>query len=213
MLFAGSHLLTVDDKGRLAIPARFRQALADQCESQLVITMGYEACLEIYPAREFARIAQAIEAMDNREHAELLKRAFVGRAVETEIDKQGRVALPPIQRSPPPVVMAVGVPALPAFSHTPPAVLVPVLASVLDQRMTLAPFVVMLLDPPSVIWSAALKVTAPAVPEAVVSMLPLRAMLPPVSDTAPMWVMVLPAADVTLPVPAFTVRLEVPAVW
>ena len=97
-MFAGSHQLTVDDKGRLAIPARFRQPLVDACESQLVITMGYESCLEIYPAPEFARIAQDIEAMDNRDHAELLKRAFVGRAVETEIDKQGRVALPPILR-------------------------------------------------------------------------------------------------------------------
>lgn len=97
-MFAGSHPLTVDDKGRLAIPARYRQSLADECQSQLVITMGYESCLEIYPAPEFARIASAIEAMDNREHAELLKRAFVGRAVETEIDKQGRVGLPQILR-------------------------------------------------------------------------------------------------------------------
>lgn len=97
-MFAGSHLLTIDDKGRLAVPARFRQPLADECQSQLVITMGYEPCLEIYPAPEFARIARDIDAMDNREHAEQLKRAFVGRAVETEIDKQGRVTLPPLLR-------------------------------------------------------------------------------------------------------------------
>lgn len=97
-MFAGSHSLTVDDKGRLAVPARFRQPLADECQSQLVITMGHEACLQIYPAPEFARIAESIEAMDDHEKAELLKRAFVGRAVETEIDKQGRVALPPILR-------------------------------------------------------------------------------------------------------------------
>lgn len=97
-VFAGSHPLTIDDKGRLAIPARFRQQLAQDCASQLVVTMGHEACLEIYPAPEFKRIAEAIEAMDNREHAELLKRAFVGRAVEVEIDKQGRVNVPPILR-------------------------------------------------------------------------------------------------------------------
>lgn len=97
-MFAGSHPLTVDDKGRLAIPARFRQSIADSCDSQLVITMGHESCLEIYPAPEFTRIAQDISAMENRDHAELLKRAFVGRAVETEIDKQGRIALPPILR-------------------------------------------------------------------------------------------------------------------
>ena len=97
-MFAGSNQLTVDEKGRVAIPARFRAQLAEQCQSQLVITMGHEPCLEIYPAPEFSRIAADIEAMENRDHAELLKRAFVGRAVDTEIDKQGRVSLPPILR-------------------------------------------------------------------------------------------------------------------
>src|SRR5579885_3652343 len=97
-MFAGAHQLTVDDKGRLAIPARFRAPLAESCNSQLVITMGYESCLEIYPAPEFARIAADIDGMDNRDQVDLLKRAFVGRAVETEIDKQGRVSLAPILR-------------------------------------------------------------------------------------------------------------------
>jgi MraZ protein len=97
-VFAGSHQLSVDDKGRLAIPARYRASLEHECASQLVVTMGYEACLELYPAPEFGRIAQSIESMENREHAELLKRAFVGRAVECEIDKQGRIGLPPLLR-------------------------------------------------------------------------------------------------------------------
>ena len=97
-MFAGSHQLTVDEKGRLAVPARFRAPLAEQWQSQLVITMGHEPCLEIYPAAEFARIASDIDNMENRDHAELLKRAFVGRAVDTEIDKQGRIGLPPILR-------------------------------------------------------------------------------------------------------------------
>jgi MraZ protein len=98
MLFAGSHQLTVDDKGRIAIPARYRVQLSEQCGSQLVVTMAHEACLEIYPRPEFERIATDIDAMDNREHAEILKRAFVGRSVEADIDRQGRVGLPPILR-------------------------------------------------------------------------------------------------------------------
>lgn len=97
-MFAGSHQLSVDDKGRIAIPARYRAQLAEQCESQLAVTMGHEPCLEIYPRPEFERIAQDIAAMDNRDHAEILKRAFVGRSVEIEIDRQGRVGLPPILR-------------------------------------------------------------------------------------------------------------------
>ena len=98
LMFAGSHQLTVDDKGRVAIPARHRAQLSEQCDSQLIVTMGHEACLEIYPRPEFERIAKDIEAMENRDHAEMLKRAFVGRSVEAEIDKQGRVGLPPILR-------------------------------------------------------------------------------------------------------------------
>lgn len=97
-MFAGSHQLTIDDKGRLAIPARYRQLLADECQSQLVVTLGPNPCLEIYPAPEFQRLADEIQAMEDREAAETLKNWFIGFAVETEIDKQGRVLLPPMLR-------------------------------------------------------------------------------------------------------------------
>jgi len=97
-VFSGSHQLTIDEKGRLAIPARYRQELADSCNSQLVITRGPNPCLEIYPAHEFRRVADEIESMEDREIAELLKSVFVGLACETEIDKQGRVLLPPLLR-------------------------------------------------------------------------------------------------------------------
>lgn len=97
-MFAGSHQLSIDEKGRLAVPARYRHALEAGCNSQLVITMGYEPCLEIYPAPEFHTICASIEQMENREHAEVLKRAFVGRAVECELDKQGRIGVPPLLR-------------------------------------------------------------------------------------------------------------------
>jgi len=97
-MFAGSHELTVDEKGRIAIPARFRQSLADQCASQIFITTGPNPCLEIYPAPVFQRIAEDIQAMEDRDQAELLKQFFIGFAVDTEIDKQGRVLLPPVLR-------------------------------------------------------------------------------------------------------------------
>jgi MraZ protein len=97
-VFAGSHQLTIDDKGRLAIPARYRQELAESCNSQLFITRGPNPCLEIFPAHEFQRVADQIEAMEDRAQAELLKSVVVGFACETEIDKQGRVLLPPMLR-------------------------------------------------------------------------------------------------------------------
>lgn len=97
-MFSGSHQLTIDEKGRLAIPARFRQTLADTCNSQLVVTRGPKTCLEIYPAPEFQRIADQIEAMEDRDVADLLNARMIGSAFETEIDKQGRILLPPMLR-------------------------------------------------------------------------------------------------------------------
>ncbi|SFF61143.1 MraZ protein [Fontimonas thermophila] len=97
-MFKGTHHLAVDDKGRVAIPARFRQTLAEQCDSQLVITVGPNPCLEIYPLPEFERIVRDIEALEDRIQAETLKQWFVGFAVDAEIDKQGRVLLPPTLR-------------------------------------------------------------------------------------------------------------------
>lgn len=97
-MFAGSHQLTIDDKGRLAVPARFRQQLSEQSGLQLVITKGPDQCLEIYPLPDFRRITDQIDQMEDREAAELLKFAFVGLAVETEVDRQGRVSLPPMLR-------------------------------------------------------------------------------------------------------------------
>ena len=97
-MFAGAHHSTVDDKGRIAIPARFRAQLVDTYGLQIVITMGPRASLEIYPVAVFNSIAEQIQNLEDREAAELLKLAFVGRAVETEIDKQGRVMLPQFLR-------------------------------------------------------------------------------------------------------------------
>lgn len=97
-MFTGSHELTIDDKGRLAIPARYRQQLAETCGSQLVVTMGPDPCLEIFPAPEFDRLALEIQKMDDVDYAEVLKNCFIALACHTEIDKQGRVQLPTLLR-------------------------------------------------------------------------------------------------------------------
>lgn len=97
-MFAGSYPLTVDDKGRLAIPARFRAQIVEQCGSQLYITRSYQPCVEIYPAPAFHRVADEIKAMPNRTLADKLSHIFIGNAVDVEMDKQGRVLLPSLLR-------------------------------------------------------------------------------------------------------------------
>lgn len=97
-MFAGSHLLTVDDKGRLAIPARFRQRLTEKFGPQVFITRSYQPCIEIYPVATFNHVVEQIDQLADRKQADLATRAFIGHAEETEIDKQGRVLLPQLLR-------------------------------------------------------------------------------------------------------------------
>ena len=94
-MFAGSHQLSIDDKGRLAIPARFRAQLDG---ANVFITRAHKPCLEVYPAGDFHRLAEQIENLEDRRHVELLKEVFIGHAVETEVDKQGRMLVPQLLR-------------------------------------------------------------------------------------------------------------------
>jgi MraZ protein len=97
-MFAGSHLLTVDDKGRLAIPARFRLQLLEKFGPQVFITRSYLPCVEIYPLTTFHSVVEQIDQMADRKLADKAARAFIGHAEETELDKQGRVLLPQLLR-------------------------------------------------------------------------------------------------------------------
>jgi MraZ protein len=96
-MFSGTHKLTIDDKGRLAIPSRVRTQLGDEFGKQIAITLGPE-CVEIYPSQVFRRIAEAILKIRDRAKRVQMQRLFVGNAVETEFDTQGRVNLPPLLR-------------------------------------------------------------------------------------------------------------------
>lgn len=97
-MFAGSHQLSVDDKGRLAIPSRLRAQLTDDYGTQVYITRSYNPCLEIYPASVFRDLAEQIRSLSDRKSADRLNQVLIGSAAETEIDKQGRVLLPQLLR-------------------------------------------------------------------------------------------------------------------
>ena len=96
-MFAGSNRLTIDDKGRLAIPARLRALLGDEYGKQVAVTLGPES-IEIYPAPVFRRMAQAIPKIEDRAKRMVVMRNFVGYAVESEIDGQGRIVVPTVLR-------------------------------------------------------------------------------------------------------------------
>jgi MraZ protein len=90
--FLGTHHPRMDDKGRLFLPARFRDALA----GGLVITRGQERCLYVFPDAEFARLyTQMRQAPVTSKAARDYQRVFLSGASNEVPDKQGRVTVPP----------------------------------------------------------------------------------------------------------------------
>jgi MraZ protein len=92
-MFLGAFEHTIDDKNRLTLPARFREALA----AGVVVTRGLDDCLDVYPRADWNRLVEArLAPLDpfSREAREL-KRFFFSAAVDAELDRQGRVLVPP----------------------------------------------------------------------------------------------------------------------
>ena len=99
-MFQGAAALSLDAKGRLAIPARHRDALAKLAGSTLVLTAHPHSCLLIYPAPAWDPIRDKVLAGSSLEqHSALLKRLLVGFARDEEMDSAGRVLIAPELRN------------------------------------------------------------------------------------------------------------------
>lgn len=99
-MFQGAAALTLDAKGRLAIPARHRDALVKLAENQLVLTAHPHRCLLIYPAPAWEPIRNKVLAGSSLDqHSALLKRLLVGFARDEELDSAGRVLIAPELRN------------------------------------------------------------------------------------------------------------------
>ncbi|GAA2137361.1 division/cell wall cluster transcriptional repressor MraZ [Glycomyces algeriensis] len=91
-MFLGTHNPRLDDKGRVILPAKFREGLAEG----VVITKGQERCLYVFPEAEFTRIAEALQlAPMSSKTARAYSRVFFASAHDEVPDKQGRVTIPP----------------------------------------------------------------------------------------------------------------------
>jgi len=88
--------LNLDDKGRMAIPARYRELLQENCDGQLVVTVDRDHCLLIYPLPEWEVIEQKLTRLPNlNKSARLLQRMLIGHATEVEMDGSARILVPP----------------------------------------------------------------------------------------------------------------------
>lgn len=95
-VFRGVNTLAIDDKGRVAIPARYREDLLEESAPQLVVTIETEsACLLLYPYSQWEIIEKKIEALPSfNPAARRIQRLLIGHATETALDSHGRILLP-----------------------------------------------------------------------------------------------------------------------
>lgn len=90
-MFMGEFHHTIDKKGRLIMPAKFREDL----DNGFVITKGLDNCLFVYPKEEWLEIEKKLKTLPfTKKEARAFVRFFFSGAIECELDKQGRVLLP-----------------------------------------------------------------------------------------------------------------------
>lgn len=91
IMFIGEYLYTIDQKKRLAIPAKFRKALGKKA----VITRGLDNCLVVYPLKEWGILAKKLEGLPSSQtDARGFARIMLSGAVDAELDKLGRILIP-----------------------------------------------------------------------------------------------------------------------
>jgi len=95
-LFRGVNNLNLDIKGRMAVPARYRQRLTESCAGQLVVTVDRDHCLLLYPLPEWELVERKLQRLPSfNKQARRLQRLYIGHATEVEMDAAGRLLLPP----------------------------------------------------------------------------------------------------------------------
>lgn len=96
-MFRGQFEHAIDGKGRTSLPARYRDVLAADSDLRLVVTPAlFDPCLKVYPMRAWEELETKISALPEFDpNAVFLRRRFLSAAVECELDKQGRILIPP----------------------------------------------------------------------------------------------------------------------
>lgn len=92
IMFMGQYNHTVDTKGRLIVPAKYRESLGND----FVVTKGLDGCLFVYPNLEWEAFAAKLKELPmTKRDTRSFVRFFLSGAASVELDKQGRILLPP----------------------------------------------------------------------------------------------------------------------
>jgi len=94
-MFRGITNLSVDTKGRLAIPSRYRNSIIDTSKSQTVVTVDHtDHCLLIYPMQDWIKVEEQLMKLSNmNRRSRNVQRLLLGHASECELDNQGRIRI------------------------------------------------------------------------------------------------------------------------
>ncbi len=95
-MFRGATKVSLDDKGRMVMPTRYREQIAELAQGHLVVTVDRDQCLLIYPLPEWEQTERKLMSLPSlNPQARRLQRLMVGYATDLELDGHGRVLLPP----------------------------------------------------------------------------------------------------------------------
>jgi MraZ protein len=95
-MFRGATKITLDDKGRMVMPTRYREQINELAQGKLVVTVDKDPCLLIYPLPEWEQTERELMNLPNLDATtRMLQRVMVGQAAELLLDGHGRVLLPP----------------------------------------------------------------------------------------------------------------------
>lgn len=95
-MFRGAAKVTLDDKGRMVFPTRYREHALERSQGKLVVTVDRDQCLLLYPLPDWEQIELKLMSLPSlHAQARRLQRLMVGHATELELDGHGRLLLPP----------------------------------------------------------------------------------------------------------------------
>jgi MraZ protein len=97
-MFRGWYEHTMDAKGRVSVPSRFREILAERSAETLIVT-NFDRCLVAYPREEWERLEQKASSLPQlKREVKAFQRFFISAATECPLDGQGRILIPPTLR-------------------------------------------------------------------------------------------------------------------
>ena len=93
MVFRGGPVLTLDGKGRIGVPARWRDVLMATVQGQMIVAKNPDGCLSLYPLPVWEAFENSVLSLATENDA--WRRFFIGSATEVELDGAARVLIPP----------------------------------------------------------------------------------------------------------------------